>query len=62
LRYGRFQKNGGSITQFDIKEPFWKACLEIQAGAIAIRGFKVTGLYPVNLHVFEDIYIIATEK
>lgn len=54
--------NQRAITHFDIAELFGKAYLKVQTGAIAVNGFKKTGIFPPYRHVFTDSDFLAAEQ
>ncbi|CAH1963651.1 unnamed protein product [Acanthoscelides obtectus] len=55
--------NQRAVTHFDISELFGRAYLKVQTGERAVKGFAVTGLYPVRRNVFtEDDYLAAEDN
>lgn len=50
----RLRMQPRAITHFDITELFGLAYIRVQRAELAISGFRATGIYPVNRHVFED--------
>lgn len=50
----RLRMQPRAITHFDIAELFGLAYVRAQRAELAISGFRATGIYPVNRHVFED--------
>lgn len=47
-------KNQHNLTAFDVMKLFGKAYVKCQTAELAIRGFELTGIYPINKHVFND--------
>ncbi|CAF4919936.1 unnamed protein product [Pieris macdunnoughi] len=43
-----------AVTHFDIAGLFGLAYIRAQRAELAISGFRATGIYPVNRHVYED--------
>lgn len=50
----RLRMQPRAITHYDIAELFGLAYIRAQRAELAISGFRATGIYPVNRHVFED--------
>lgn len=52
--------NGRAITHYDIASIFGRAYVRSQCAELAISGFRTTGIYPLNRHVFKDHDFIET--
>ncbi len=55
------QKNGCPLTPYDVVENFTQAYIRTQMAGVAINGFKVTGIHPMNRYIFTDADFTAAE-
>ncbi len=55
------QKNGCPLTPYDVVENFTQSYIRTQTTEIAINGFKVTGIHPMNRYIFTDADFTAVE-
>ncbi|KAJ3654946.1 hypothetical protein Zmor_014096 [Zophobas morio] len=51
-----------AVTHFDISELFGKAYLKVQSGERAVKGFRMTGIYPCRRDVFTEEDFIAASQ
>lgn len=53
--------NAKAVTMFDIAELFGRAYIRAQRADLAINGFRVTGICPLDRSVFQDHDFINDE-
>lgn len=53
--------NQRAVSVFEISELLGKAFIKSQTAEIAINGFRVTGIWPYNRHIFSKCDFIAEE-
>ena len=52
---------GRVVTTFQVAEWFGKAYIRALRAEYAINGFKKTGIFPCNRHVFTEVDFAAAE-
>lgn len=50
------------VGPYDIAELFRKAYIQCQTALIAARGFRVTGIFPCDGNVFQDVDFLPSES
>jgi len=54
--------NERAVSAYDVMDLYGKAYIRCQTAQIAINGFEVTGIYPLNKKLFSDDEYIEEEK
>ncbi|XP_067642531.1 uncharacterized protein [Eurosta solidaginis] len=56
------RSNCRALTHFDMTDLYGKAYMRVQSGEIAINGFRTTGIFPLNRHIFRDDEFLAADE
>lgn len=56
------RENQRALSHFDLADLIGKAFLKCQTAEIAINGFKATGIWPLNKHIFTESDFIAERQ